>query len=241
MAFATASRFVIDLRVGPRTQATAAALVATVALLPGILSKPLLILVDNYPPYPGAILQVLGLKRYRRRHRGRGRRKHPDLKPPPGLLVGLVKKLRDAKGNLTGVRAQALFGSAKRAKALIKKLRLGKKINTAHLERCNGTLRTDQARLIRRTHAPSRLTEMLRASLLLWRDLYNWTRPHGGLQGRTPAMAMGLSTAPWSVSDYVRYPVHWSDLLTAILDEERQRVLTSALDAHKPRECLPTS
>jgi IS1 family transposase len=241
VALATLSRFVIDTQVGPRTLEMAAQLVASVALLPGILSQRLLLLVDNYPPYPQAILRVLGLKRHGRRRGGRGRRKLPDLKAPPGLLVGVVQKLRDAGGNLLGVRTKALFGSGKKARSLLQKLKLGRQINTAHLERCNGTLRTDLARLIRRTHAPSHLVGLLRASLLLWRDLYNWTRVHGSLEGRTPAMALGLTAVPWKVCEYVSYPVHWSDLQEALLAEERQNVLTSALDAPKRRKCLPTS
>jgi len=69
-----------------------------------------LLLIDNHLPYPAAILQVFGVIRHRRRQHGRGRRKHPDLKPPPGLLTGVVEKRRDPWGHLLGVRTRALFG-----------------------------------------------------------------------------------------------------------------------------------
>ena len=54
-------------------------------------------------------------------------------------------------------------------------------------------------------------------------------------------MALGLAAVPWRVCDYVRYPVHWSDLQEALLTEERQSVLTSTLDAPNRRRRLPTS
>jgi hypothetical protein len=53
--------------------------------------------IDDHLPYPAAILQVFGqIKHRRRRKKGRGRKRKPTLKPPPNLLVGVVKKVRDA-------------------------------------------------------------------------------------------------------------------------------------------------
>ena len=87
----------------------------------------------------------------------------------------------------------------------------------------------------------SRDGRRLQWSLWLWRDLYNWVRVHGSLAGRTPAMAMGLSDRVWSVPEYVRYPVHVDDLTRAIWAEEREEVLTSALDRDKRRKTVPSS
>ena len=85
---------------------------------------------------------------------------------------------------------------------------------------------------MRRTGSGSRLAEMLHWALMPWRDLYNpgraspwlgyarrgplpwlvrWTRGHAGLDGRSPAMALGLAEAVRSVRRYVAYPVHVSD------------------------------
>lgn len=107
MALAVASRFLIDLRLEPRTLALAAELVASVAMACGPGPFPLL-LIDNHLPYPAAILQVFGVIWHRRRKHGHGRLKHPDLKPPPGLLAGVVEKVRDPWGNLLGVHTRAL-------------------------------------------------------------------------------------------------------------------------------------
>lgn len=233
------SRFLVDLRVGPRTLELAEQLVASVALcchnaLP-------LLLIDDHVPYPSAILAIFGRIRHGRRRGGRGRKKHPRLKPPPGLWVGVVQKIRDATGNLLGVKTRALFGRRKDIRRRIAQLGIGQEINTSHLERLNGTLRGQQTRLARRTRNGSRGEGWLQWALWLWRDLYNWTRPHSALDGRTPAMAQGLSACVWSVADYVRYPVHVSDLQRAIWSEERENALTSALDRYKCQKPLPTS
>lgn len=81
----------------------------------------------------------------------------------------------------------------------------------------------------------------LQWSLWLWRDLYNWVRVHGSLEGRTPAMAAGLSMRVWSVMDYARHPVHVDDLTRAIWAEEREIALTSAVERETPRKSLPAS
>lgn len=238
-ALAVVSRFVIDLRVGPRTRETAAELTASVALCCG--GAPPLLLIDDHLPYPSAILQVFGVIRHGRRKNGRGRRKHPRLKPPPGLLVGVVRKVRDATGNLLGVSTRGLFGSRRAVTERIAELGIGRKINTAHVERLNGTLRGQQSRLTRRTRSVSRREPPLQWTLWLWRDLYNWVRPHRSLAGRTPAMTLGLTDHVWSVPEYARYPVHVDEFTRDVWTEERAEVLTSAVDRYKARKGLPTS
>ena len=231
----------IDLRVGPRDLAPAAQLAASVALCVPAGAGPPLLLVDNHPPYPAAILQVFGEALHRRRERRRGRKKDPGLKPPPELLAGVVHRVRDASGNLGKVRAAALFGRLKAVEARVAELGIGTAVNAAHIERLNGTLRRQQARPTRRPRCVSRDRSRPQWSRWLRRDLYDWVRVHGALAGRTPAMAMGLSDRVWSVLEYVRFPVHVSDLGRAIWAEERTEVLTSALDRENRRKTVPSS
>ena len=153
----------------------------------------------------------------------------------------MVEKVRNASGKLLRVRTRALFGRKRDIERRIRRLDIGEQINTAHIERLNGTLRGQQARLTRRTRSGSRLGEALQWSLWLWRDLYNWVRPHGSLNGHTPAMALGLAEAVWTVPRYVAHPVHVSHLQREIWAEQRQSWLTSALDARKRKKLLPTS
>lgn len=234
------ARFLIDLRIGPRTLEMATALVASVAkcCTPG---GSLMLLADDHRPYPQAILTTFGVTRHRRRRHGRGRRKHADLKPPPGLLVGIVSKLRDASGNLVRVKRRRLFGRLKDIRKRIRHLGLGYQINTAHIERINGTMRTQQTRLARRTRNVSRSDTWLERALSLWRDWYHWIRPHASLAGRTPAMAMGLTDRVWRVPEYVCYPVHVGQFQRATWAEDRENLLTTGLNRQKRLKPLPIS
>jgi hypothetical protein len=234
------SRFLLESIIGPRTLETALQLTASVAVYSKDKDPPL-ILIDDHLPYPQAILQVFGNIKHCRRKNGRGRFKYPRLKPPVDLQVGVVKKLRDNKGNLLKVSSKALFGKKKEIVKRIQDLGIGQKINTSHVERLNGTIRGQQARLIRRTHAGSHLEEMLQYSIWLWRDLYNWTRVHYSLLDETPAMALSVTNEVWSVLRYILYPVHVSDLVRQDWAEQRNSVLESAVDVYKRNKALPIS
>ncbi len=148
------SRFLLESIVGARTLQTAMQLTASAALYSKDKDPPL-ILIDDHLPYPQAILQVFGHIKHCRRKNGRGRFKYARLKPPADLQVGVVKKLRDDRGHLLKVSSKALFGKKKQIEKRIQKLGIGCKINTSHMERLNGTIRGQQARLIRRTRSGS--------------------------------------------------------------------------------------
>jgi len=203
---------------------------------------PPLILIDDHLPDPQAVLRVFGQIKHRRRRNGRGRLKHRSLKPPLDLQVGVVKKkIRDSRGNLLKVSTKALFGKKKQIEKYIQKLGIGRKINTSHVERLNGTIRGQQARLARRTRNGSHLEIMLQYSIWLWRDLYNWTRVHYSLLDETPAMALGLSDEVWTVRKYVLYPAHVSDLQCLDWAEQRNSTLESAIDVYERNKALPIS
>jgi len=239
-ALASDSRFLIDLRLGPRTMATAVAMVAVVAACcTGAMP---LLLVDGHLPYPAAILQVFGVVKHGRRKGGRGRPKLDRLKPPPGLLVGVVNKMADASGHVFKVRRRALFGRLKDVRQRIRALGIGTDVNTSHVERLNGTCRGCVARLARRTRDVSRRRPPLRSSLSLWRDVYNWCRPQSGLPaGTTPAVAIGLAAAAWSVRRYVTHPVHADELGRLLWAEQLEKLLTPAVPARDRRKAVPTS
>ena len=83
---------------------------------------PGLILTDDHLPYPRAILQVPGRIKHRCRRNGRGRLKHPRLKSPADLQVGVVKKIRDNRSKLLKVSTKALFGRKKQIEKRIQDL-----------------------------------------------------------------------------------------------------------------------
>lgn len=171
-AFEVKSRFVIELHVAPRSLEAALALVISVAVVCLAGSYPLF-LIDDHPPYVSALLRVLGRIKHRRRPHRRSRRRRPALKPPPGLLVGVVEKLRDAQGHLRKVSRKALSGTVRQIETRVRELGIGRRITTAHLERFNGTLRGRQCRLARRTRQISRRSDLLQEMLWIFRDIYN--------------------------------------------------------------------
>jgi len=239
IALEAKSRFAIGMLVGPRTQTMATALVVSVAMASA--GGPPLFLIDDHRPYPAALLQVYGEIKHRRRRHGRGPKRKPALKPPPGLLVGVVQKVRDAKGHLQKVKRKGLFGTARAIEARIRKLPIGRLINTSHLERFNGTVRSRQSRLTRRTQQISRRDDLLQTGLWIFRDIYNWIKVHGSLHGCTPAMALGLTDHIWSLWEYVCYPVHVSDIQRDIWAEQRQELQESAVDRRVRKKTVPTS
>lgn len=96
-ALAMGSLFLLWVYWGPRTQESAALLIAQVVArlcgLPVWLS-------DGWKAYPAALLQVLG-RVYRRHRRGRrGPHPKPRLGPPRDLFYGQVVKVRDRRGKL---------------------------------------------------------------------------------------------------------------------------------------------
>ena len=228
----------LECLVGPRTLEMARELLASVAecCQP---EAPLLLEADEHRPYPQAMLDIFGVTRFRRRKRGRGRLKHPDSKPAPGLMIGIVHKERDERGRILSMKSKRLCGRKKDILRHLKRHRAGCQINTSHLERLNGTCRTQQARLARRTRNRTIKADRLQASLWLWRDLYGWTRCHGSLGKRTPAMAIGLATHVWTVRQYVLRPVHLSQVQRMLRQERHQQLLTTGLYDQKHRKPLP--
>jgi len=78
-------------------------------------------------------------------------------------------------------------------------------ISTSHVERSNLTMRMSMRRFTRLTNAHSKKIENHCHALALYFLWYNWMRPHASLNGRTPAMAAKIATAPISMADLVNF------------------------------------
>lgn len=76
---------------------------------------------------------------------------------------------------------------------------------TSHIERLNLSIRTGVKRLARLTLSFSKKWENLQAMMSLYFAFYNFVRPHGSLDGCTPAMAHGIEKTFWTVEDLLRY------------------------------------
>lgn len=80
-------------------------------------------------------------------------------------------------------------------------------ICTSHIERQNLTIRMQNRRMTRLTNAFSKKWDNHKAAMALHFAVYNFVRPHGTLTKNakgvktTPAMAAGLTPAPWSMEE----------------------------------------
>ncbi len=162
------------------------------------LPAPLLVLVDGFAAY------VKQMRRMARTPLPRcGKRGRCPLVEWPGLVIGqVVKQRRD--GHVVGVTRRLAHGTATGAAHLLG----GGTIQTAYIERLNGTFRARLASLARRTRAGGRTVARLERGMWLVGTLYNFCTPHVSLPHRqTPAMAAGITDHVWSVGEVLHYHV----------------------------------
>ena len=232
-ALAMGSWFLLWVDVGPRTQEQAALMLAQVVAR--VRELPLF-LTDGWQAYSAALLQVVGIV-YRRRRRGKvGRKPKPRLVAPKHLFYAQVVKVRNQRGQVAEVNRRVVFGGPRRFMQQWRLRQLGTTIQTACMERWDGTLRGLVAPLRRRTRCLSWSWGRHRGRLWLMVSLYNFVMPHKSLrQGRTrrtPAMAIGLTDHIWSYREYIWLPVHADPVLRQQMDEQIEHLLTPALQGH---------
>jgi IS1 family transposase len=241
-AWAMGSWFLLWVDFGPRTQDTAAVLIAQVIARTQALP---LFLTDGWKAYTAALRQVVGVV-YRPRRRGKvGRKPQPRLVAPKNLFYAQVVKVRDKAGHVVEVSRRVVFGGPRRFGKQLRLRQLGETIQTAFMERWYGTLRGLVAPLRRRTRCLSWSRTRHRGKVWLVVSLYNFVMPHKSLrQGRTlrtPAMAIGLTDHVWSYREYIWLPVHTDPVLTTQMDERIAQLLTPALqDQSHRRTPTPT-
>lgn len=240
-ALAMGSWFLLWVAFGPRTQETAAALIAQGVARARQLP---LFLTDGWKAYPAALLQVVGVV-YRPRRRGHvGRKPKPRLVAPQSLLYAQVVTIRNTTGHVVEVRRRVVYGGPRRLSKPLRLRQLGKTSQTAFMERWYGTLRGLVAPLRRRTRGLSWSRSRHRGKVGLLVSLYNFVMPHQSLrQGRTlrtPAMAIGLTDHVWSYREYIWLPVHTAPVLTTQMDERIAYLLTPALQG-QPRGRIQVS
>lgn len=110
-ALAMGSWFLLWVDFGPRTQDTAATLIAQVVARTRQLP---LLLTDGWKAYTAALLQVVGIV-YRPRRRGQvGRKPKPRLVAPPTLFYAQVVKIRNTTGRVVEVSRRVVYGGPRR-------------------------------------------------------------------------------------------------------------------------------
>jgi transposase-like protein/IS1 family transposase len=174
--------------------------------------RAVLVCTDGWAAYPNSIRRAFREKVKVTAGRGRAR-----LRVWPQLYIGTVIK-RTVKKRVVEITRHMAQGSLKRAAVLLRRSRGGTILNTAFIERFNGTMRERLATLTRKCrHAACRL-EALHTGMYLLGCTYNFCWPHQELgkqragQICTPAMAAGLTDHVWSLLELLSYrvaPVAW--------------------------------
>lgn len=180
------------------------------------LGGPLLFCTDGLASYPTQIKAVFREKEPRR-EKGRCR-----LVEWPRILIAQVVKEYAGKC-VSGIRRHIVQGDPEAIATVIKETQGAGGINTAFIERLNGTFRSCLGSLARRTRALGRKAERLTAGAFLVGTVYNFCTEHESLRlpgligghkwlERTPAMASGLTHHCWSVKELLSYrvpPLRW--------------------------------
>ncbi|MGE0082983.1 MAG: IS1 family transposase [Desulfococcaceae bacterium] len=181
-------------------------------------SKINLITSDEYRPYKTAILNIYGNEVIPPRTGKRGRPKNPYTEPPENINYATVHKTRE-NGRVVKIEYRTVFGTDESIRESPEKSSVSSQINTAFIERNNGTDRNRNGRKVRKTCCFSKNWDIHEAVTYFTMYSYNFCwevrtlRKHDGRGthgGRTPAMAAGLTDHVWSLREWLTYPsVQW--------------------------------
>jgi IS1 family transposase len=175
---------------------------------------PNLITTDEYPAYETAILETYGETVVPERTGKPGRPKAPYQVPPSALNYATVHKTRE-KGRVVHIDFRVIFGTLATVLAALALSRVSRAINTAFVERHNGTDRNRNARKVRKTYCFSKDWEVHQAVTYFTMYSYNFCWPvrtlrdrggDGHWQERTPAMAAGLTDHVWTLTEWLTLP-----------------------------------
>ncbi len=173
-----------------------------------------LITSDEYSAYEGAILRAYGRTVTPARTGRPGRPKSPCLVPGPGLKYAVVEKTRE-RGRVVKESFRIDFGSKPAVRRALAASQVSRAINTAFVERQNGTDRHRNARKARKTYRSSKDWRHHEAVTFLSRYSYNfcWSVRTPALKDdegrrveRTPAMVAGLADHVWSMAEWLSFP-----------------------------------
>jgi len=173
-----------------------------------------LITSDEYPAYKAAILNAYGMEVVPPRTGKPGRPKAPYKVAPPELQYATVHKTRE-KGQVVKVDFRVVFGTVLRVLTALAQSVASTAINTAFVERHNGTDRNRNARKVRKSYCFSKNWDVHEALTYFTLYSYNFCWPVRTLRvrdaaehwrQRTPAMAAGLSDHIWTLFEWLTFP-----------------------------------
>jgi transposase-like protein/IS1 family transposase len=182
--------------------------------------RALLVCTDGWNPYPGSIRRAFREKVKETAGRGRA-----CLRVWPQLCIAVVIK-RTEKKRVVEITRKLVQGTLEQAEVLLSASYGGTVLNTAFIERLNGTIRQRLAFLTRKCRHAARRLAALESGMWLLGCTYNLCWPHHELSRRetfaqggrrevrlTPAMASGLTDHIWSIQELLSYrvaPLPWA-------------------------------
>jgi len=213
LAFDAEHRLVLAMVPGKRTAPKVQELVQEVKRRLGG-RVPRLITSDEYPAYRQAVLDAYSTQVVPPRTGKPGRPKGAQQVPLPDLKYATVHKTRQ-KGRVVKVALEVVFGAVAAVMAALAASAVSRQINTAFIERSNGTDRGRNSRKARKTYGFSKDWDIHEAVGYFTLYSYNFCWPvrtlrvrgdDGHWQDRTPAMAAGLTDHVWSLAEWLALP-----------------------------------
>ena len=170
--------------------------------------RPLLVLTDGWAAYPNSIRRAFREKVKQTSGVGRA-----CLQVWPELHIGTVIK-RTEKKRVVEITRRMTHGLLAQAEKLLLLSQGGMILNTAFIERLNGTFRERLASLTRKSRHAARRLRALETGMYLIGCSYNFCFAHHELSKAshvgspcTPAMAAGLTNHVWSVFELLSYHI----------------------------------
>ena len=182
-------------------------------------------LSDQRPHYQEAILKSFGHWVQPERRGSRGPFPKPRLEPTPDLLYAQVVKHR-RKGRVVSITEKIVFGTQAMLDAYLDRSPVSQHLNTAFVERHNGTMRHQNRRFTRKTVSFSKEDYRMERQLHLSLGYYHFCWAHGGLRQEiipplptkgsgspkkwrqvTPAMASGVTDHQWTLEELLTFRV----------------------------------
>ena len=182
-------------------------------------------LSDQRSHYKEAILKSFGHWVQPERRGSRGPFPKPRLEPTPDLLYAQVVKHR-RKGRVVSITEKIVFGTQAMLDAHLDRSPVSQHLNTAFVERHNGTMRHQNRRFTRKTVSFSKEDYWMERQLHLSLGYYHFCWAHGGLRQKitppiptkgsgspkkwqqvTPTMAIGDTDHQWTLQELLTFRV----------------------------------
>jgi IS1 family transposase len=214
VAFDPGHKVVLAVVPGARTEENARAIVAEVKQRTDC-DPPPLMTSDEYPASATAIEEVFSAPVPTPPRRKPGRpRIAPERRLPGDVIYATVHKHRE-DNRVIAVETRQVFGSPEGLEGVLIESAASHRVNTAFVERQNGTDRGRNAREARRTYRFSKDRQVHEAMTYLALYSYNFCwcvrtlrvkDEHGRWRERSPALAAGLTDHVWTWAEWFNRP-----------------------------------